>query len=137
MQYANNAHALETAITVWKWIAEHPGECKEDAYTVLFPDIDLELEGDLSSCSLCQVSYDSTFKLYSSQHCDHCPAKEEFQQYEETDYTHPGTYCLKYLTPYVDWSEALMLDDASIAATAMVELLQRALTRNTGTSKDG
>jgi hypothetical protein len=137
MQYVDNVDALETAITVWEWIAEHPGECKEDAYMVLFPDTDLELEGDLSSCSLCQISYDSTFMLYSSQHCDRCPAKEEFEQYEETDYTHPGTYCLKYHTPYADWSEALMPDGASIAATAMVELLQRALTRNTGTSKDG
>ena len=137
MQYANNVHALKVAITVWQWIAEHPGEDKEDAYAALFPDIDLDLEGDLSSCSLCQISYDSTLKMYSEQHCDRCPAKEEFQQYEGADYTHPGTYCLRYSTPYADWSDALMSESASIAATAMVELLQRALTRNTGTSKDG
>ena len=137
MQYASNAQALETAIAVWQWIAEHPGEDKEDAYAALFPDIDLDLEGDLSSCSLCQISYDSTLKMYSEQHCDRCPAKEEFQQYEGADYTHPGTYCLRYSTPYADWSDALMSESASIAATAMVELLQRALTRNTGTSKDG
>ena len=137
MQYANNVHALKVAITIWKWLAEHPGEYKEDAYTALFPDTDLELEGDLSSCSLCQVSYDSAFKLYFSQHCDRCPAGEEFRQYDQIDTTYPGTYCLRYATPYVDWNETLVPDTASIAATAMVDLLQRALARNTGINKDG
>ena len=137
MHYANNVAALKTAITIWEWVAEHPEEDKESAYEALFPDIDLELEGDLSSCSLCEIAYDRSLTQYSPQHCDRCPAKNEFQRCEETDYTHPGTYCLKYHTPYVDWSEALIPEDASVAATAMVELLQRALTRNRGASKDG